>query len=215
MYIKIKLKRRDAEFLAAFFKKNRSVIENLGKKPKKSKKKGEQVLEGIVDQLGEAIDEINDIEETLLEEEIVDTFDEVVEEINEIEDDLLAEGLFDDDEEDDVVDTFEEVVEEINEIEEDLIEEGLLDDDEEEQNEVSGEDELDEFDIVDMVDDLTVIKGLGAKTVEKLAAHGIETFQQLVDLSEEKIEELDGEIRRFKANFEKKEWRQQAANLVE
>lgn len=63
-------------------------------------------------------------------------------------------------------------------------------------------------------DDLSSIKGLGKKTVEKLAEEGIVTFLHLSTLSEEKISALDEKISHFSSKYKSKNWRGQAESLI-
>lgn len=183
----IQLKRRDADAVADFFKKNQYLIDRLLTKiekgetlqPVQANQHEEEEAEETVVMSDETIDEaMGQIEYSeegdTIEVEMPDTVDQVAEEIEDFEEEILGDG-------------------------------GLLDDDEEDDDE---EDQAAE------PDDLTEIKGLGAKTVEKLAAHGITTFEDIANLSEERIDEIDEEIRRFRSNYEKKEWRQQAKDLM-
>lgn len=59
-------------------------------------------------------------------------------------------------------------------------------------------------------DDLTKIKGLGAKMVESLNAAEITTFEQLADLTKKQIVQLGKSIRGFASAYEKKDFKKQA-----
>lgn len=62
----------------------------------------------------------------------------------------------------------------------------------------------------DSPDDLTRIKGLGAKMVKNLNAAGISTFEQIANLSKAQITELSASIRGFAANYKGKDFKKQA-----
>lgn len=59
-------------------------------------------------------------------------------------------------------------------------------------------------------DDLTKIKGLGAKMVESLNAAEIITFEQLADLTKNQVVQLGKSIRGFASAYEKKDFKKQA-----
>ena len=122
-----------------------------------------------------------------LEEEILETIDEIEEALDAINpEDIESEAARE------LLEDIEETIDEI----EDILEGDDDEDDEEEQE-----------------DDLTAIKGLGPKTAEGLQKAGITTFQQLIDLTEEEIEELDDKITNFARSYESKSFREQAEKL--
>jgi len=85
-----------------------------------------------------------------------------------------------------------------------------------EEDEVTGEDSSDdeeeeaEAERAPEPDDLTKLKGLGAKMAERLAKHGVTTFAQLANLTKAQVEELGENIRGFKSGYSKKKWKKHA-----
>jgi predicted flap endonuclease-1-like 5' DNA nuclease len=65
----------------------------------------------------------------------------------------------------------------------------------------------------DAPDDLTEIKGVGAKMAENLKLAGITTFEQIANLTEEQITALGKSIRGFAASFKTKDFKKQAQAL--
>lgn len=63
---------------------------------------------------------------------------------------------------------------------------------------------------IETLDDLTKIKGLGAKMVESLHVAGITKFEQLADLNEKQIVQLGKSIRGFASAYERKDFKKQA-----
>ncbi|MBL4648464.1 MAG: hypothetical protein JKY03_01945 [Aureispira sp.] len=63
---------------------------------------------------------------------------------------------------------------------------------------------------IETLDDLTKIKGLGAKMVESLHVAGITKFEQLADLNKKQIVQLGKSIRGFASAYEKKDFKKQA-----
>jgi predicted flap endonuclease-1-like 5' DNA nuclease len=63
---------------------------------------------------------------------------------------------------------------------------------------------------VETPDDLTKIKGLGAKMVESLNVAEIITFEQLADLTKKQVVQLGKSIRGFASAYEKKDFKKQA-----
>jgi predicted flap endonuclease-1-like 5' DNA nuclease len=64
------------------------------------------------------------------------------------------------------------------------------------------------------LDDLTAINGLGPKTAQGLQELGITSFQQIANLTEEEIQALDEKIKNFANSYERKDFRQQAKDLL-
>lgn len=62
-------------------------------------------------------------------------------------------------------------------------------------------------------DDLTKIKGLGAKTAEKLMEEGIASFAQLANLSQADMDKLDQKIKNFSATCTRFDFKGQAEKM--
>jgi len=62
-------------------------------------------------------------------------------------------------------------------------------------------------------DDLTRINGIGPVLKDKLNALGITTFQQVADMTPERVAEVDEQLN-FKGRIEREEWIEQAKQLV-
>jgi len=62
-------------------------------------------------------------------------------------------------------------------------------------------------------DDLTRINGIGPVLKDKLHALGITTFQQVADLTPDRVAEIDEQLN-FKGRIEREEWIEQAKKLV-
>ena len=62
-------------------------------------------------------------------------------------------------------------------------------------------------------DNLTVINGIGPVIEKKLHALEIFTYQQIADLTEERIEEINDKLS-FKGRIEREEWVEQAKKLI-
>ena len=65
----------------------------------------------------------------------------------------------------------------------------------------------------DTLDDLTEIKGIGAKMAENLSLAGITTFEQIANLTEVQIANLGKSIRGFAASCKRKDFKKQAQEL--
>ncbi len=63
-------------------------------------------------------------------------------------------------------------------------------------------------------DDLTQIKGLGAKITAQLEQQGIVNFQQLANLNPSQLESIDQSIKGFTARYIRYEWKKQANNYL-
>ncbi len=63
-------------------------------------------------------------------------------------------------------------------------------------------------------DNLTKIKGLGEKFAEKLNKEGINSFQQLAELSEANLVLLDQKIKTIAARYNRYDWGKQAKELL-
>lgn len=116
----------------------------------------------------------------------------------------------------------EEIEEVLDELEEDIKEmasDGILDEEEtlfiEDIEGAIGElEEIMQLDSTNTEDDLTVINGLGPKTAKGLQELGITSFQQVADLTQEEIEALDQKVKNFANTYERKDFRQQAKDLL-
>ncbi|QND60378.1 hypothetical protein [Mesorhizobium huakuii] len=67
--------------------------------------------------------------------------------------------------------------------------------------------------VLPIADDLTKIVGIGPKVAEKLAVVGIVSFSQIMDLTPEKIDELDKQLKLF-GSIVSKDWIGQAKALL-
>lgn len=67
---------------------------------------------------------------------------------------------------------------------------------------------------VEDADDLTRIKGIGAKLNQRLNSLGIFRYSQIAELTREDIERLDGQLR-FKGRIDREKWVEQAKVLAE
>jgi len=67
---------------------------------------------------------------------------------------------------------------------------------------------------VEDVDDLTRIKGIGAKLNQRLNGLGIFRYSQIAELTREDIEKLDDQLR-FKGRIDREKWVEQAKALAE
>ena len=63
-------------------------------------------------------------------------------------------------------------------------------------------------------DDLKQISGIGAGLEKKLKEHGVSTFRQIAQLSDDDIEELEGRIIRFSGRIKRDNWVEQARKLM-
>lgn len=63
-------------------------------------------------------------------------------------------------------------------------------------------------------DDLTQLKGLGAKIAEQLAAQQVVNFEQLAALSDKDLGELDKKIKGFAARYKRYNWKEEASKLA-
>lgn len=190
--MQILIKRASPEEVAEFFHRNRWLIERLLANNSAVSDHADDNDSAAVDESPVPDHSDEDVATTAedvaitaeeLEEQIMDS----LEEIEEVIDDLESEDL-ENEEAQEILEDIEETLEEIVDI---------LDCDNDDKEE----------------DDLTQIKGLGGKTLEKLNEAGITTFQQVIDLTDEQIEELDSHIRNFAINYERKNFRQQAKDL--
>lgn len=62
-------------------------------------------------------------------------------------------------------------------------------------------------------DDLTKVNGLGTKMVESLSAAGINSFEQLANLTKKQVAQLGETIRGFASAYERKDFKKQAKEL--
>ena len=150
------------------------------------------ILQKHVDQHHSTDDKsIEDLQEEL--EELEEEIEEALEEIEEGIEEMSEDGI----------DTEEaELLEEIGDAIDDL-------------QEVLEEENADAETDSDCADDLTIINGLGPKTAEGLIEAGITSFRQVAALTDAQVEALDdGGIRNFAKTYARKNFRQQAKDLL-
>ncbi|MGH1335833.1 MAG: helix-hairpin-helix domain-containing protein [Aureispira sp.] len=131
---------------------------------------------------------LEDLQEEL--EELEEEIEEALEEIEEDLEEMVADGV--DEKEAELLEELGEVIDDIQEVLEDA------------------DSESDS----DCPDDLTTINGLGPKTADGLIEAGITSFQQVAELSDAQIEALDEDIRNFAKSYTRKDFRQQAKDLL-
>ena len=64
-------------------------------------------------------------------------------------------------------------------------------------------------------DDLTRLKGVGPRLAAMLHGHGVTSFAQIADWSDDDVARIDAELGRFQGRIERDDWRGQARLLAQ
>lgn len=71
-----------------------------------------------------------------------------------------------------------------------------------------------ELDLVESIDDLTRISGVGPKLAKKLNQAGVTRFVQIAELSDEAIAQLERDVVRFNGRIKRDDWPGQARQFI-